>query len=223
MDFAQILEKKRKEKGYTAKEFSQLVGVPYTTYHSYERGATVPKYDTLCKIADLLKVSLDDLLGRKNMEYLKAAAFFRAARWKVTTAPEGRVICSPPDREKYEKSEDMPGIPIDYMPVSFPSVGAFYEFYIATVQALQSGPKWEKAVSDSLDSYLWKNQVKPLIDDFIEKSPLNTGATEEEKKKDRDNFETLLSSHHIQGATWVKAYGYYLKKRESMALGFFMM
>ena len=36
----------------------------YSTYTGYEVRNREPKYETLCKIADLLQVSTDDLLGR---------------------------------------------------------------------------------------------------------------------------------------------------------------
>lgn len=38
----------------------------YNTYVGYEVRGREPKYTTLCKIADLLQVSTDDLLGRED-------------------------------------------------------------------------------------------------------------------------------------------------------------
>ena len=40
------------------------LNISYSTYKGYESQGREPKYETLCKIADLLQVSTDDLLGR---------------------------------------------------------------------------------------------------------------------------------------------------------------
>ena len=40
------------------------LNISYSTYKGYESQGREPKYETLCRIADLLKVSTDDLLGR---------------------------------------------------------------------------------------------------------------------------------------------------------------
>ena len=55
----------RERAGYaTAKEFADALDVPYNTYTAYENQKREPKLEMLIKIADLLNVSLDDLLGR---------------------------------------------------------------------------------------------------------------------------------------------------------------
>ncbi|WP_303997933.1 helix-turn-helix domain-containing protein [Megamonas hypermegale] len=65
MNLQENLKFYREKAGYkTAKEFSNALGIPYNTYTAYENQKREPKLDMLVKIADLLKVSLDDLLGR---------------------------------------------------------------------------------------------------------------------------------------------------------------
>lgn len=67
MSFQENLRYYREKAGYKqAKEFANILGISYTTYTSYENQGRKPKYTTLCKIADLLQVSTDDLLGRKE-------------------------------------------------------------------------------------------------------------------------------------------------------------
>lgn len=67
MSFQENLRYYREKAGYKqAKEFANILGISYTTYTSYENQGREPKYTTLCKIADLLQVSTDDLLGRKE-------------------------------------------------------------------------------------------------------------------------------------------------------------
>ena len=63
--FKDNLRKYREQAGYTAKEFASKMEIPYSTYASYENNQEkIPRLDKLIKIADLLNVSLDILLGR---------------------------------------------------------------------------------------------------------------------------------------------------------------
>lgn len=59
----------RERAGYaTAKEFADALDVPYNTYTAYENQKREPKLEMLIKIADLLNVSLDDLVGRTPVD-----------------------------------------------------------------------------------------------------------------------------------------------------------
>lgn len=63
MSFQENLKYYRKQAGYkTAKQFADDLGISYTTYFAYESKGREPKYDLLIKIADLLNVSLDELI-----------------------------------------------------------------------------------------------------------------------------------------------------------------
>lgn len=65
MSFQENLRYHRKKAGYQqAKDFAMALNISYSTYKGYESQGREPKYETLCKIADLLQVSTDDLLGR---------------------------------------------------------------------------------------------------------------------------------------------------------------
>lgn len=66
MSFQENLKYYRTEKGMTKASFAKKLGLIYTTYDNYERGTVEPKVSTLIKIADILNISTDDLLGRKN-------------------------------------------------------------------------------------------------------------------------------------------------------------
>lgn len=67
MEFKDILKKYRTEKRMTKADFCKKLGInSYSTYNNYEVGSSEPKLDMLIKIADVLDVSLDDLLGRTN-------------------------------------------------------------------------------------------------------------------------------------------------------------
>ena len=67
MSFQENLRYYREKSGYkTAKDFADVLNIPYTSYVAYENKGREPKYEMLCKIADLLEVSTDDLLGRED-------------------------------------------------------------------------------------------------------------------------------------------------------------
>lgn len=66
MSFQENLRYYREQRGYSSDELAKLLDIPYTTLKGYENAGREPKYKTLCKIADLLQVSTDDLLGRKE-------------------------------------------------------------------------------------------------------------------------------------------------------------
>lgn len=53
----------RKINGYTQKEFADLLGVVQTTVANYENGIRIPDAEKLSKIASLLHITVDYLLG----------------------------------------------------------------------------------------------------------------------------------------------------------------
>lgn len=66
MSFQENLRHYRAQAGYSTKEFAKVLKIPPATYLGYEYKNREPKYEMLCKIADLLEISTDDLLGRKE-------------------------------------------------------------------------------------------------------------------------------------------------------------
>ena len=56
----------RRQKGISAEYIARTVYVSLRTYRKYESGAIAPPIDILIKIADILDVSLDYLLGRDD-------------------------------------------------------------------------------------------------------------------------------------------------------------
>ena len=64
MSFQDNLRRAREKAGYeSAKDFSDRLGISYTTYMNYESKGREPKYDRLCEIAAALHVTTDELLG----------------------------------------------------------------------------------------------------------------------------------------------------------------
>ena len=54
----------RKEVGMSQSDLANALGIERSTIAKYETGDRYPDIEMLCKIADVLKVSTDELLGR---------------------------------------------------------------------------------------------------------------------------------------------------------------
>lgn len=66
MELSIRIKSLRKLKGYTQKEFANVLGVGQTTIANYERGIRIPDAEKLPKIANLFGVTVDYLLGRES-------------------------------------------------------------------------------------------------------------------------------------------------------------
>ena len=64
-EFAERLRLLREARQLSQVRLAELVGVDPRAYNRWERGTIAPHLDTLVKIADVLQVSLDELVGRK--------------------------------------------------------------------------------------------------------------------------------------------------------------
>lgn len=56
----------RAEKKISMREAAQQLGLPYTTYVNYERGAREPNSETLIALANFYNTSIDYMLGRSD-------------------------------------------------------------------------------------------------------------------------------------------------------------
>lgn len=74
-NFNENLKHARERKGLSQKDVAEGIGVAKSTYSLYESGNREPNVQTIKKIADLLNVSADDLLGI-NDEPITIAAHF---------------------------------------------------------------------------------------------------------------------------------------------------
>lgn len=84
MLLSERLQQLREKAGFeNAKAFANAMGMPYSTYSTYESGKSEPKAAALVKIAAALQVSVDDLLGYHVDDFDKAAALFREATGKT--------------------------------------------------------------------------------------------------------------------------------------------
>lgn len=61
----QVVEKILKEKGMTVYKLSKITGIPDNTLRNYRSKRSEPSFTNVCKIADALDISLDDLRDRR--------------------------------------------------------------------------------------------------------------------------------------------------------------
>lgn len=73
--FNENLKIARERKGISQKDMAESIGVAKSTYSLYESGNREPNVQTIKKIADVLNVSADELLGL-NEEPITIAAHF---------------------------------------------------------------------------------------------------------------------------------------------------
>lgn len=69
--FGKRLRSVRMARHLTQQRISDLVGIALRTYQCYEQGVREPSLDTLVKLADILNVPTDYLLGR-DLSLLKS-------------------------------------------------------------------------------------------------------------------------------------------------------
>lgn len=84
MSFGDSLTKIRKEKGISRKDLAEQLDIPYTTLRNYETDQREPGHKLLIKIANLLSVSVDELVGYPGKK--KPPRFTQAKRssWRKT-------------------------------------------------------------------------------------------------------------------------------------------
>lgn len=66
MDFSERLKKLRKDSGLTQVDVASKLGISQQAYASWERGVKKPTQDNLVKIAQILNVSVDYLVGNSQ-------------------------------------------------------------------------------------------------------------------------------------------------------------
>ena len=66
MEFSERLKKLRKNAGLTQVDVAEKLGISQPAYGSWERGIKKPTQDNLVKIAQVLNVSVDYLVGNSE-------------------------------------------------------------------------------------------------------------------------------------------------------------
>lgn len=68
MQFGERVSELRKDRGLKQKDIANLLNVAVSTVSNYETDSHEPDLENLCKLADLLGVSTDYLLGRTDIK-----------------------------------------------------------------------------------------------------------------------------------------------------------
>ena len=66
MEFSERLKKLRKDAGLTQVDVAEKLGISQPAYASWERGVKKPTQENLVKIAQILNVSIDYLVGNSE-------------------------------------------------------------------------------------------------------------------------------------------------------------
>lgn len=83
---AKNIQTYRKQMKLSQKELAAAVGVKnLTTVSSWERGANAPDLETLCKLCDVFKISISDLL---DFKYFDSITDLDAVKNEITKADE---------------------------------------------------------------------------------------------------------------------------------------
>ncbi len=94
MNFKENLKYYREQAGYKqAKQFAQELGIKYTQYIAYEGKGSEPRYELLCKIAQKLNISVDQLLGVEKDEFCEAKSLIEKNKgFKVIELENGNIM-----------------------------------------------------------------------------------------------------------------------------------
>lgn len=79
-----MLKEFREASGLKIAQVAERAGVPYETYRKWEKGDSKPNWEQLCRVADVLHCSLDDLTGRR--ETLTQEERTLLARWRTLSS-----------------------------------------------------------------------------------------------------------------------------------------
>ncbi|MDD6566434.1 MAG: helix-turn-helix transcriptional regulator [Parafannyhessea umbonata] len=79
-----MLKEFREASGLKIAQVAERAGVPYETYRKWEKGDSNPNWEQLCRVADVLHCSLDDLTGRRETLTQEERALL--ARWRTLSS-----------------------------------------------------------------------------------------------------------------------------------------
>lgn len=72
--FSERLRQLRLDRALYQRELAEIAGIKIRAYQLYEQGKTEPGIDVLIRFADVLQVSLDELVGRDFTPYSPEAS-----------------------------------------------------------------------------------------------------------------------------------------------------
>ncbi len=88
VDFGQRLRQIRKERNLTQKQLAELIGVKNSVISFYEVGERTPSLEALVKLARVLHVSTDALLGIEKSETVNVTGLTESDKRMVQSLAE---------------------------------------------------------------------------------------------------------------------------------------
>ena len=69
--YGQRIAKLRENKGWTQEELSAAIGISRASLSHYEKDRRKPNLETLTRLADIFHVSIDYIIGRRDLTSTK--------------------------------------------------------------------------------------------------------------------------------------------------------
>lgn len=86
---AKNIQKYRKNLNLSQQELAKAVGVKsLTTVSSWERGANAPDISIICRLCELFKITIEDLLGVSYLEYLDSVTDLDKLKKEISESEE---------------------------------------------------------------------------------------------------------------------------------------
>lgn len=111
MKFKYNLRIYRQKLGISARKMAELLQVAYSTYINYENSRHQPSYEVLCKMADILGVTTDMLLGR-DYDYYQP---IKQAGYSIRELPSGNLEITNVKPSEVPESYDLPKIVVNQL------------------------------------------------------------------------------------------------------------
>lgn len=143
-----MLKEFREASGLKISQVAERVGVPYETYRKWEKGDSNPNWEQLCRAADVLHCSLDDLTGRRETGHRISASYV----------------------PKIWRSLFIDGAPLDGLP--FVTLGRMRATYSTMMQAAGVSESVINAMQGRSENsaVLYSNYLNPLSETFLSAS-----------------------------------------------------
>lgn len=103
--FEDRLKKLRIDKNLNMKQTAIALGMPYTTYVSYEKNEREPNSEVLIALGNFFNCSIDYLIGRSNSKDIQSSDIFKTQNLSLTTH-EKKVITAYRNKPEMQPAVD---------------------------------------------------------------------------------------------------------------------
>ena len=102
VEFGKNLETVREIRGITKTEMARMLDLSLPAYSLYEKGEREPKLSNLKRIADILDVTVDELLKEEgnNSDFERAKRIWQQKGYTITEIENNRITITPPNDDE---------------------------------------------------------------------------------------------------------------------------